>query len=365
MNLNKARWLLVALLASFALVGFGPVAPVSADNVNLIFVTTPDLAFSAPGDVNPSTANLSNQGLQRSLLMAAFLKQQVLGGKNVNRIFALAPMTHLQTANKYPDMAALGYIQQFAMLNQITLNDFGGYGSTLFAGNSYPLVASYASGPLPTGVATPFAPCPGCQGLTFDDTEGHNKSLVNLSISRYVPGFYVFAAPWETISVLMADINKQYRYGLTLPAAYTGPNDVYAIAITPSKNASLVTFHADLNPPSTYPVLPAPVSTNAPCMAQKAFSISATGGVHDAIIPPGINTNETLYIVRHAEAHPIPGWDDGNFVAAGQWRALVLADALRGKINPTAVYSIDPSHRLFPSALSLRAESIFRTSDPR
>jgi hypothetical protein len=88
-------------------------------------VVTPDLAYLAPGDVNPETANLTDQGLQRSLLMATYLKKQVLGGQNVNRIYALEPMTHLQTSNRYPDMAAIGYIQQFAMLNQIALTEWG------------------------------------------------------------------------------------------------------------------------------------------------------------------------------------------------------------------------------------------------
>ena len=45
-------------------------AALSADNLNLIFVVSPDLAYSAPGDVDPDTAELTNQGLQRSLLMA-------------------------------------------------------------------------------------------------------------------------------------------------------------------------------------------------------------------------------------------------------------------------------------------------------
>ena len=133
-------------------------APLSADNINLIFVVSPDLAYNAPGDINPSTANLTNQGLQRSLLMATYLKQQVLGTKNVTGIYALEPMTHLQTANNYPDMAAIGYIQQFALLNQITLTGAGGAGSPLLTANSYPLNASYASGAVPSGVAPPLLP---------------------------------------------------------------------------------------------------------------------------------------------------------------------------------------------------------------
>ena len=97
------------------------------------------------GDINPSTANLSNQGLQRSLLMATYLKQQLLGGINVTEIHTLAPTTHLQTANNYPDMAAIGFIQQFALLNRTTVG-----GTTA---NSFPIGVSYGAGSVPSGVS--------------------------------------------------------------------------------------------------------------------------------------------------------------------------------------------------------------------
>jgi hypothetical protein len=47
-------------------------------------------------------------------------------------------------------------------------------------------------------------------------------------------------------------------------------------------------------------------------------------------------------LIRHAEAHP-GAFEDGNYVGAGQWRALYLPYALQGKISPDLVYSIDPS----------------------
>jgi hypothetical protein len=93
-------------------------------------------------------------------------------------------------------------------------------------------------------------------------------------------------------------------------------------------------------------VLPAPVASAA-CTNnfQPYFSTVLTGGVGGVVIPSNANTNQTIYIVRHAEAHPDPafGFEDGNYVAAGQWRALSLANALNGKIRPTMVYSIDPA----------------------
>jgi hypothetical protein len=316
-------------------------------------VASPDLAYHASGDVDTSTANLTNQGLQRSLLMATYLKKQVLGTQNVTRIYVLQPMTHLQTANNYPDMAAIGYIQQFALLNQITLTGVGGAGSPFYTANSFPLNAS----PVTSSAAKPLDYCPDCQGLDFNNAGGNNDALVAGIIAINAPGFYVFSAPWETISALMANINNQQGYNLNIPASFQGPNLVYAISITPQGFASLVTYNSNLNPLSTYPVLPAPMAAAAcpgPGTIPQLFNIAVTAGV----ITAGINTNQTMYMIRHAEAHPWSGWDDGNFVAAGQWRALALPDALAGKISPTQVYSIDPA-QVAPGAYIIAGNSSF------
>jgi len=64
-------------------------------------------------------------------------------------------MTHLQAANDYPDMASLETIQQFAMLNQISLTD--GNNPPVTA-NSYPIFTSYSADSVPTGVAPPVFP---------------------------------------------------------------------------------------------------------------------------------------------------------------------------------------------------------------
>src|SRR5215472_15849661 len=91
-------------------------APLSPSNANLVFVVSEDLAYNFPADINWTTANLTDRGLQRSLTMATFLQQSVLGGQHVTSIHVLSPMTHLQTANNYPDMVPLETIEQFAML---------------------------------------------------------------------------------------------------------------------------------------------------------------------------------------------------------------------------------------------------------
>ena len=317
-------------------------APLSAGDLNLIFVVSEDLLYQAPGDLNPGTANLTDRGLQRSLRMATFLKQQVLGKKNVTGIYVLEPMTHLQTSSNYPDMVAPETIQQFALLNHITLSSAYPPDYFPYTGNSYPLNASYAPGSVPTGVATPVPYCPNCQGLDFNDKENNNETLVAGIVAAEVPGFYVFSAPWETTIALMASIKEHEGYSLTLPASYAGPNYIYAISIAPTGKACLVTYNSNIHPPSTYPKLPPPRLVSTRCTGQEPFSID-TSIIAGAVIPPNINTNETVYIIRHADAHPIANWNDGNYVCAGQWRALDLPKALRGKISPQQVYSSDPA----------------------
>jgi hypothetical protein len=80
-------------------------------------------------------------------------------------------------------------------------------------------------------------------------------------------------------------------------------------------------------------------------------------------IPADINKNETVYMIRHAEAHPVDWFEDGNYVAAGEWRALNLPNALRGKLNPipTQIYSIDPAIG-FPASASSTNLSYVRPS---
>ena len=315
-------------------------APLSAEDVNLIFVVSGDLDYQAPGDISATTANLTNQGLQRSLLMAPFLQQNILGNNNVTGIYALEPMTHPQTANGYPDMAATETIEQFALLNQITLSTTAA--GDFYAGNNYPIYVSYGLGSEPSGVPSPPSSCPNCQGLDFNDVGGANETLVTGIIHGDVPGYYVFSAPWETTDALLENINTYEGFNLALPSGYQGPNYIYAISISPSGNASLTTYNSNVNPPTTYPVLPPPALISASCKVNVPPSI-VTLGSPGAELPAGINTNETLYLVRHAEAHPDGLWSDNNYVGAGQWRALDLPNALLGKISPNQVWSGDIS----------------------
>ena len=139
--------------------------PLPPRNVNLIFVVSPDLQYQASGDLDPKTANLTAQGLQRTLLLAPYLQQKVLGGDIVTAIYALEPMTHPQTTSNYPDMAALETVQQFAMIDQFSMSSPIA-NVTPTVGNNFPINVSYAPGAVPNGVVTPspLVSLPGLSG---------------------------------------------------------------------------------------------------------------------------------------------------------------------------------------------------------
>ncbi len=339
---------LCALLAGCGGDSAAPAGLLSPNNLNLVFVVTPDLANDPLGDISTTTGNLNDQGLQRALLMGSYLKSQLLGGRNVSSIRALEPMSHLQTGNGNPDMAGLGFVQQFALLNQTTVNGY--------TANSFPIGVSYAPGGAPSGVFAPSWPPGGAQGLAFGDTAA-NTALLSSIIQGNSSGYHVFSAPWETVSALLAGINQQNGYNLTLPAAYKGPNIVYALSITPSGSATLHEFDSGLSPGSAYPVLPATVAGSS-TPQQPYFNYTLIGGVNGVTVPPGANTNLTIYFIRHVEAHPVKTFEDGSYVGAGQWRALALANFLpaalrsQGMPLPDLVYSIDPAQS-FPLSASM------------
>jgi len=309
--------------------------PLSSSDINLIFVVSPDVNYSDKGDVHESTANLTNQGLNRSLKLASYLKQTVLGDNNVTRIYALQPISYIQ--NGHPYMASLSFIQQFAMLNPTTLSISD---SNTLTAYSTPIKVSYSPHGLPTQSVNLEEYNQSLAGLSFGDINGSNELVTSDIVSAKKAGYYVFSAPWQTTIGVMEKVKKKYGYNIELPSKFQSSNTIYAIAIKAddTKSATLKTYKADIVPDTSYPTLPKQIATNVPC--------SSTYFDYNATMPKNsnINKNQTVYFIRHAEAHPDgTSWDDGNYIATGQWRSLLLPTALEGKIEPSMVVSTDPS----------------------
>jgi hypothetical protein len=312
-----------------------PTAPaLRPTDTNLIFVVTPDLDHNT-GDINPKTANLTNQGLQRALKLATYLHTTLLNSANVNGIYALEPATRMQGG--YPDMVPLETIEQFAILNEYSEN-----APQALVGSSFPVNVSYSSDSVPKTAATPPVYPPNCQGIDFADAGGDNEALVNGIISQKKGGYFVFALPFETFKNLLNKLRSLNSYEYTVPSDWEGANKLYVLAVPTVGTSTLNTYDTQINPGTSYPSMN-PAWQDSPSSNQPAF-VTKPSEHSGYSLPAGINTNETVYFIRHGEAHPNQAWDDGNLTISGNWRALYLPVALAGKIKtPDLVYAVDPA----------------------
>ena len=334
-------------------------SPLSSANINLIFVVSQDLTHN-DGDINPDTANLNTRGLQRAISLGTYLHSTLLNQAGVNGIYVLEPATHPQTENNYPDLVPLETVEHFAMLNQYSITSAPSTpAATTFSGNSFPVNDCYTSASVPPGVAIPSS-FPNCQGIDFADNGGDNEALVNGIIAQEQGGFYVFALPFETLQLLLNNLKALNSYDYIVPAAWEGANTLYVLTIPPKAQTTLTACDTRINPAATYPA-PFPAPQSAPCGQQRFFEIP-TATTEGSLVPKNINKNETVYFIRHAEAHPASYYEDGNLIYPGHVRALYLPIALAGKITtPDCVFAVDPAQPI-PSEVDSNMYSYVRTS---
>ncbi|KAF0813691.1 hypothetical protein IGB42_02044 [Andreprevotia sp. IGB-42] len=88
-----------------------------------------------------------------------------------------------------------------------------------------------------------------------------------------------------------------------------------------------------------YPVVPLPARSACP-QSPVTIRAKAPGGWRPY-------TEQTVYLVRHVEAHPTGNFENGNYVCQGQWRALGangrLLEIMRNR-KPDYVFTSDPSN---------------------
>ncbi len=301
----------VALFASANLACAAAPAPLDPGAINLIFVP--------PAEANPATGGLTPRGLNRALRLGPWLAH--LSGAAADGIYALAPATHPDgPAGDIPDMAPLATIEPFALLYDA------------------PVAASTAA------VSAACAQTP-CQGIDYADKDGANEALAERILQDRRPGIFVFAAPPATLNRMMRRIGADEGWKLALKPFKAGEYDqLAAISLAPgAASATLREYRTNLAPSSAYPN-PGLRGGGACLEAPLAISSAARG-----LRPPaGVNRNETVYFIRHAEAHPTPLFENGNLVCQGEWRALGAGPSLVKKIGrrPDFVYASDPSQPL-------------------
>lgn len=152
----------------------------------------------------------------------------------------------------------------------------------------------------------------------------------------------MLSLPFETLQSLLGNLKSSHGYAYDVPSAWQGPNVVYTLSVSASSRSTLTAQDANLSPGTSHPRLTRRYQSAPKPQAPTVVLEPAT--VSGSSVPANINVNETVYFIRHAEAHPVQTYEDGNMTLKGDWRSLFIPTALEGKIKMSdLVYACDPS----------------------
>ncbi len=123
-------------------------------------------------------------------------------------------------------------------------------------------------------------------------------------------------------------------------------SDQYLVLSYENGNGNAVLYSDGLKPSNKYKSQQ--FAGNAPCPASTTIKVPATSG-----LPFKLNNNQTVYFIRHVEAHPTSNFENGNFVCQGAWRANGANKSLEkiiGKL-PKYILTTNPSNIIGCSGL--------------
>jgi hypothetical protein len=263
--------------------------PLNANAWNLIFVQS--------FEPSAKTNNLSAQGFNHALLFGQRLNT-ITAGKHdkVKKILSFATDSNPQ------DMTALQSIEPYALLNSRSV-------SHVLAGSG--------------GVADYGSPAYYISNLLNNEPRGD----------------YIIAMPAAMINNTLKSLGvKTSANDAITPGNY---NQYLVLSIQNGKTA-LTVYEDGLTPSTQFPYLELKPSTGYSC-PEKAASFSVSKPKSSKY---RFNTNQTIYFVRHVEAHPNKNFENGNYMCKGQWRAIgvtkVLNEKFGGKVDN--IFTTNPNN---------------------
>ena len=289
--------------------------PLNANAWNIVFVQ------SFESDAN--TNNLSAQGFNHALLFGQLLNT-ITAGKiaDVRGIYSFSPKPKPKSSPQ--DMAPLQSIEPFAVLNNRAV--------------THQLVES--------GDIT---------------TYGSPAYIINGILANQPRGTYIITMQAAMINDTVAEL-----LGPDAPAGSITPGNYnqYLVLALENGRKSVVVYDDSLTPDKRYPELNLRRTPNYACPEPPVrFTVKKPKSSKYQF-----NTRQTVYFVRHVEAHPNSTFENGNFVCQGAWRAIGANGILRelmGKdpkniltTNPTDLIGCDGSCSYIRPALTISPYAI-------
>ena len=234
----------------------------------------------------PNTNNLTVAELNHSLRFGQLLSLQTAGRQsNIQGMLAFALEQN--------DLAPLQTIEPFALLTNQAIKS-----RTVSIGS----VSSY----------------------------GTAKYWIHDILVNQPKGIYVISAP----KAVVTDMVKE----LTGGCGTFKQSGQYIVVSGQAGRLVANVFDDQLSAESIYPLVPLPKS-QACSVSKKTIKVN---------VPPGLKPyqSQTVFFVRHVEAHPSGNFENGNYVCQGQWRALgatnILAKLMDDK-KPDSIVSSPPN----------------------
>ena len=268
----------------------------------LLFVPT----FETSG---PDNERLSIEGLNHSLLFGQLLSSLTAGlGKTVMGVYAWSTPT--RSCKSDPDnMSVLQTVTPYAVLNNLGVN--------------FNLVSCGTE-----------SKCDCADKSTYNSP----AFLIDNILSNSPKGIYIVAMPKEAINEVLRSLPHIKN---VKSIARVENSHQYVLASIDAASTSLQRFDDGLIPKKIYPAVNIGEAITGKC-PQKAASLFIAAPKHSFF---KINTNATVSFIRHVEAHPNAGFENGNYVCAGQWRALGANAIIRKKLDymPDYLLTTNPS----------------------
>ena len=305
------RLLALCLLSLSSAAPAAQMPPLNRNAWNIVFVQS----FEPVAKTN----NLSAQGFNHALLFGQLLNTATAGKiADVRGIYSFSPSSNGQ------DMTTLESIEPFAVLNNRAV--------------THSLVES--------GDIT---------------TYGTPAYIINGILSNQPRGTYVIAMPAAMINDTLAKL-----LGPGAPADGIAPNNYnqYVVLSLANGRMAAAVYDDGLSPDKKYPALDLKRTPQYSCPEQPVkFTVKKPKSSKYQF-----NTRQSVYFIRHVEAHPNSTFENGNFVCQGAWRAIgangILSDLMGGKpkniltTNPTNLIGCDGTCSYIRPALTIAPYAI-------
>lgn len=279
--MKRRLYFLVIVLLGLPSAAIAQTIPaLNANAWNLIFVQS----FEASKHTN----NLSVKGFNHALLFGQLLNTITAGkSASLKQIYSFASKSSPQ------DMTSLQSIEPFAVLNNRSVSHLlvGRGGETEYGSPAY---------------------------------------VIDKLLNNQARGDYIIAMPAAMINRTI----KSLGYHASSASRLTpGDYNQYLVLSIENGKSVIHVYNDNLAPSIRYPNLHIKPTANYSCPEKPVrFTIKKPKSSKYRF-----NTRQTVYFVRHVEAHPNDTFENGNFVCKGEWRAIgankILLKKMGGKVN--------------------------------